>query len=320
VNEDLDFQLERAQGIGGSDVGAMYSIGYSCRRQLQYEKNGEEMDFPPVENSFFVRGHLLEPVIRSEYKKTAKGTVIEPPLFYQHPEYPWMCCHPDALLQTDTMLKVVEIKALGRGNFMKQRREGLDHEYILQMQHNLLVTGCDAGEFAIQCVDPWQREIFSVDRDPEITEQLITDEAEFWRQVENGPLADKLDPGDPRCQSCPYRVRCQGNAILDAPTKLLADGIEVDDSLAPLLTEYADAGELVDAAADLVSEKKEALELALLSRPAVRVNGRVIQRIKYPVERWDTAALDWLMARPGAAAFLKKYRKKSMHSRLTVSR
>jgi putative phage-type endonuclease len=271
------FLSERRAGIGGSDIAAVFNLGYGCRLQLWREKRGEKPDYPDQENGPMRLGRWLEPHIAEEYARLT-GRKVEERGLAKHPDHPELLVHVDRIIwdgDRPGMPGVLEIKALGRAMFSKAKREGLPDDYLLQVQHGMLVTGCTWGAFAVMNRDSGDIEHWDVEAEPDAQRMIIEDGPIFWSQVENGPAPELLEPDDRRCQTCHYRRSCQGNALIQIAAKDTGE-IPDDETLRPLLVEYDERKALHEEAEGLVDETKEAIRTAMGERTAVRSAGRPI--------------------------------------------
>src|SRR5438876_7558414 len=230
-----DFHEARKAGLGGSDIGAMYSLSYGCARALQYDKRDVPQDYQKDETPAMERGTMLQaPTIELYRRRTGRKVLTHEPMLYRmHPEHSHMLVHLDGLVVEAPPHKgmgVLECEVLSQFNFRKQKRDGLDLAYILQVQHALAVTDLTWGSYAILCPDPWELIWFDVERDQSLIDKLIEDEATFWASVQNGPYKDRLDPKDRRCGVCPWRRTCQGEALVTVASKEDSADLPRDES------------------------------------------------------------------------------------------
>ncbi len=278
------FLAERRTMIGGSDAAAVLNIGYGCRRRLIYQKWGVTPDFD-LDSPEMERGRAMESIIADKYQQvtgrdvTAVGT-------QRHTDYEFLGVHMDRLVRDQQRSDpgYLEIKCLGRESFHKTRREGLIEDYILQMQHGLMVTGFQWGSFAIFWPDGWKLEYFDVDRDEEIIEVLREEEIQLWKLIESkdpeSSLPERLPPSDKRCSGCDYLSGCQGAALLS----LIEEDVvfESDPGLAGLAAEYLEAAEIETEATLHKKSIAEKLTEAMGDRQAVTTNGARITFKAYP--------------------------------------
>jgi predicted phage-related endonuclease len=288
------FLAERKKGIGGSDVASLFNAGYGCRLRLWRDKREEVPDYPHDETDVMELGQVLEPFFAEKYKrKTGRNVVVlaEPVV---HPTHTELRVNVDRMVNDVTdenrNVGVLEIKSVGRAVFYKVKREGLPEDYILQLQHGILVTESEWGSFAIGSRDSGELLHWDVEKDDTICELIIAEGKAFWREVVEGIMPDRLEPDDPRCQKCEYRRSCQGNALIHidvAPGNKLVQ----DETLRPILTEYLERKALCDQAEELVEESKEQLKTQLGTRTEVMVAGKKVYFRPQTSMRGDFKAL-----------------------------
>jgi len=308
------FLEERRRGIGGSDAGGIYSMDFGCRLALWYDKRNVRPDFPQEETPEMRRGTLLEDDVVAEYEaQTGEQVRIDRSLQVSN-HSPFAIAHLDGWLDDlEDGLGIFEAKALGQFAFRRATKNGLRESYILQLQHGMLVTNTTWGVFAILSIDPWKLAWFRVERDDYLITKMVADEADFWRQVENGPMPEPLEtaPNDKRCHTCPWRRQCQGDKLLEAiPEKDREEEIEQDPTLAQLAEEYEEAKALVDEAESLKEEKRGELITALKGRNAVDTGAVRVYHRQHSQTRWDEKALTDRFKRDALfQTLMGKYRK-----------
>lgn len=294
------FLAERLTGIGGSDIASVFNLGYGCRKRLWLEKRSVPPDYPNEESGPMKLGKVLEPFIAAEYERiTGRTVLIEPCLRHQDHEY--LLVHIDRTLYDESRggpdnPGVLEIKAVGRAAFYKYKREGLPEDYILQLQHGMLVSLRTWGAFSVMSRDSGELAHWDVERDEAICAEILAEGPAFWATVENGPMPDMLEPDDKRCQKCPYRKSCQGAALMACED---TGSIQRDESLLPLLEEFRERQALAKEAEELLDETKEEIKTALGVRTAVECGDAKIYFRPQTARRWDSKGLetgfsDWL--------------------------
>ena len=314
--ERKDFLLERATGLGGSDVGALYNIGYGCRRQKAYEKSGTAPDFTRDMVPEFERGHLLEPVIAELYQRKSKRKVEIVPVSRRQ-DKPWMLVHMDRVTYAPENAGpgYLEIKCVNWRVFKQFKKEGLREEYILQMQHGLAVTGYTWGSFAVLSLDPWQFAWFDVQRDEELIAKLEQDEERFMDEVALGASTERLPIKDRRCSSCSYRATCHGDAMLEIVPQTERSGeLPERQDLAPLAYEVKEIQDMADDVDQMLTEAKGKLNDAIgEGEGCLFSGGRVIKIRPSASIRWESRELNKLYEAGSERLkeLLKKYRKMS---------
>lgn len=262
------FLAARKSGIGGSDVAALYSLDYSCRRHLFYDKSGQAEDFPREETKAMRLGTFMEEFFADEYSASTGRAVWSLPEPLSTGGV--LCVNVDRMVagKDAEFSGVLEIKSMGREMFYKTKREGLSRSYILQLQAGMIAANATRGSFAIGSRDSGDLIHFDVERDEALCKAIPDDAAAFWAQLQSGDIPDRLEPDDRRCQKCEYRVTCQGNALV----QLEGDGEVVPaPDLLPLVSEKIDRDALYDQALALCNETDEELRSALGDRQAVVV-------------------------------------------------
>lgn len=307
MNDRDQWLAERRTGIGGSDAAGVFSEGYGCRRRLFYDKRGIEQDYQFDETLIMALGNLMEPFFAAKYEqKTERFLSLSQSR--QHPEYPEARVNPDRLIfkseaertryEGDKVPRgdfgVLEIKSQGFAVYSKTKREGLNPQYIWQLQHALFVTGAEWGSFQIGNRDSGASSHWDVPRNREMQQELETEIPKAWALItSDAPLPDRLPVEDFRCSECSWRVKCQGNSLVHVSGK--SDLITAED-IRPMLAEYDASKVLFEEADARYDAAKEVLKTALEERPAVCLGGgdkdrKVYYRSQDGRSSWQSAEL-----------------------------
>jgi putative phage-type endonuclease len=315
-----NFLKERRSGVGGSDVHHVFSLEpWGCARRLWYEKRGVEPDYPRDEGGVLRRGTLLEPLVAEEYARATGREVETVGRALHHKEHRELLVHVDRLIAPDAdapvpeEMGVLEIKTANREMFYKLKREGLPHAYILQLQHGMMVAGCQWGAFAVLWPDQWKLLHWDVAGDPMLQSAIRTRCLEFWQIVQDGTQPEQLPAKDKRCARCEYRTSCQGKALLEAVGDHEDGDVPFDGALTDLAAQYLELRDIRDEADEQLGAIKDALHAALDQRTAVDATGARIYYRPVTSMRWDTRALG--KDRPELA---EKYKKPSVSRPLRV--
>jgi predicted phage-related endonuclease len=237
-------------------------------------------------------GQLLEPFFADKYAEKTGRQVTRNASVLRHPFHPELLVHLDGLISyaAERGAGILEIKSVGRAVFYKVKREGLPEDYVLQLNHGMLVADATWGAFAIGSRDNGDLLYWDVERDDEICSLILQEGPAFWATLATENMPPRLEPDDPRCQKCEWRISCQGARLIQIAEQA-GDKVETDESLRPLRQEYLERKGLADEAETLFEESKEELKTKLGDRVAVRVAGKPIYYRPQTALRWDGAEL-----------------------------
>jgi putative phage-type endonuclease len=287
----LDSIKDRTKGIGGSDMHHLFNLKpHGCARRLYYEKQGIEADYPFLGNNATERGNKLEDIAAKEYaEKTGRKLRKSYQCFRRGT---WAAAHIDRkIIQNENGRGVLEIKVPGERMFNQIKYNGLPEAYILQLQHYLLVTGWEWGGYCIFWADGWKLLDFDVERNETLIKEISSAGIAFWQDVKNGNEPERLPDTDSRCGKCPWRVKCQGQHILDA-VEDDREEIEYDESMEKVVEEYLQAKEIFSEAEEYLEDVKARIKGALGKRIAVQAFGSNIYYRPVISRRWNTKLLE----------------------------
>lgn len=183
----------RMRGIGSSDAAAAVGLNpYKSQLELWMEKTGRA---PPKEAHQGLDdprywGTLLEPYVALAYQQKTERRVRKVNAVLQHPTYPFMLANIDREVVGCAEVQVLECKTAGEFG-SRLWKEGVPEYVLLQVQHQLAVTGKDAADVAVLLCGQ-QLEVHRVQRDDEVIARLVVLESRFWEHVETDtpPPAD----------------------------------------------------------------------------------------------------------------------------------
>lgn len=171
---------ERAKGIGGSEAAA--SLGLSKRKtalQLYLEKRGEVE--PYVDRAWFRWGNLLEPTVRQEYAEQTGRVVRLTTKPLVHAKYPFIIGMPDGGTE-DGRLYEGKTARTAEG-FGDPGTDQVPRDYLLQVQHYLILTGLPVADLAV-LIGGSDFRIYEIPADRELQGMMIEGEHAFWQRVE----------------------------------------------------------------------------------------------------------------------------------------
>lgn len=180
-----EWREARRIGIGGSDVAAIMRLNpYRSPLDVYLDKLGE-LRQPEEDNEAAYWGTTLEDVVARHYAKVNAVTVKKNNHILISREYPHMIANIDR----DVFSRVdghygYEGKTTSAWKVSDWDDDSAPVGYVLQVQHYMIITGLPF--FDIACLIGGnkfvQRRIYS---DPDLQEEIIKAEAEFWARVEN---------------------------------------------------------------------------------------------------------------------------------------
>lgn len=192
-----DWLAVRKQGIGSSDAGAAVGLNpYKSQLELWLEKTGRDTTLPKAdphdEESPMYWGNVLEPIVAWHYSKRTTNKVRRINAVLQHPdpELPWMLANIDREVIGTEDVQILECKTAGI-NGARLWKEGVPEYVVLQVMHQLAVTGKQAADVAV-LLGGQTLEIHRIERDEQMIARLIELERQFWQHVETDtpPPAD----------------------------------------------------------------------------------------------------------------------------------
>ncbi len=321
--EQSDFMASRQNMIGGSDIGSLLSnqipVEYGCERRLFYRLSDYPADGPDTSTEPMMLGNVLEDAVRKGFEN-ATGARVDVVGLTKHPTINCLQYHDDGIIHphADSERKtpgVLEVKAVGREMMAKINANGLPLDYVGQLAGGQASHRLDYGAFAVGMREdllplvaielasklaghpipelPRQPKIvhFEMPRQDEIIELIESYAPKFWATLKNeSKIPPRLEPEDPRCGRCNFKVRCQGAAVMEGIQ--IEHGVPERRDLDLLIQEYRDRSALLEEATDLVNETQRKFKTALDKTTAVKVNiegkwKNIIYRIRKGAERVD---------------------------------
>jgi len=198
----------RKNGIGGSDAAAAVGLSpYKSQLELWLEKTGRDADLEQPDPNDTTHpvfwGTLLEPIVAAAYTQQTGNRVRKVNAVLRHPTVPFMLANLDREVVGVPGVQILECKTAGEFG-SRLWKDGVPEYVQLQVQHQLAVTGKEAGDVAVLlCGQSLQ--VHRIERDDVLISRLIELEAQFWRYVETDspPPADGSESAD-RALRCLY--------------------------------------------------------------------------------------------------------------------
>jgi predicted phage-related endonuclease len=316
-----DWLAERRRFIGGSDSASLFpeETKYGCTTRLWFDKNNRPADYarPEQEEKILKRGQIWENIVAlyfSEYtgmKVRRIGQRISK-------TFPIMGVNMDRQIVgvTTEQLKAafpnstdiqamegdcgpgyLECKTANPFMYAKMLKDGVPNDYVLQVNHGLVVTGYKWGVFAVLEPSFGEFSTFPYVWKPNLGQEQISRAIAFNEillTADKPPLPAVLDS---RCKGCLWRKSCPryDELLKGADKEFTAEGYVTDDSLAELVTDYLEASEIAEQKQETVDLIKGRIQEALGERTKVEVPSaaaRISWAPTKPPQRWDAKALE----------------------------
>lgn len=176
-----EWHQERMLGIGGSDAAAALGLSHwKTPFQLYEEKLG--LSEPIDETWDMSRGKAMEPLLRQHFADTYGVNVSVPTAAMVSAKYPYMRYNPDGL--TDDGILCEFKTARYSKDWGAPNSDEVPQEYLLQIQHGLIVTGFDVARPSVS-IGGGEPVYYEVKADRNLQEMIIESEAAFWERVQN---------------------------------------------------------------------------------------------------------------------------------------
>ena len=189
---------ERRKGIGSSDAAAIAGLapeGWGSALSVYLDKLGQ---LPERTTEPMRWGTRLEPAIAAAYQEETGVEISQPaPLIVRHPEHSWMLASPDRLAAD----RIVELKTCSAFHAEQWGEPGTDEvpeHYLVQVQHQLAVTGMDLADVAV-LIGGQDFRVYTLFRSEALISRLLEIEAAFWERVQQRqpPEPDWSHPNTP---------------------------------------------------------------------------------------------------------------------------
>lgn len=171
---------ERIGYIGASDAAAVIGMSrWKTPLQVWAEKTGLIEPDDLSENLAVELGNELEPFVATKFSKiTGKKVEVCPETIY-HPEHRFIAANIDRRVAGENA--VLECKTASAWKAKEWEGEEFPPEYVIQVWHQLAVTGAEVGYLAV-LIGNADFKIKEVRRDEKVIKDLIAREVKFWTE------------------------------------------------------------------------------------------------------------------------------------------
>lgn len=177
VEKSAEWKEARAKRIGGSDANMI--MGSKVFRLWQ-ERTGRIEPEDLSMNLNVVMGTYTEPLNRYFFEKIT-GLLTEPPSLVIHPEYEFLGANLDGICNG------LPWEAKHTGQFVSE--SNVVERYYPQLQHQMMVMGAPQAILSVFFGNS-RYQTFTVQRDLEYQQHLMTQEMKFWQCVETDTPPD----------------------------------------------------------------------------------------------------------------------------------
>lgn len=186
----------RKKGIGASEAGIVMGLNANISPyQLWLVKTGraEPEDLSNIPIVYW--GSLHEEPIAQHYAKTMGVKVRRVTNTLFHKEHEFMLCHLDRKIENQSKVLECKFAMFARDDWGPTGSDIVPLPYIVQVQHQLAVTGYEEADLAV-LIGGYDFRIYHFKRDEELIAKIIEEVSEFWKCVETDtppPLRDRTD-------------------------------------------------------------------------------------------------------------------------------
>jgi len=176
-------KLERKNGIGGSDVAAIFGESpYNSAATIWDEKISPEVTEDEKDPAHYQNiGGLLEPAISGIYAQKYNVSVERPEKMFKHPKYDFMTANIDYLITNRNA--ALECKNVGQYSKIGNVDENnFPIPYLLQCAHYRIVLDLDYIDIAY-LIGGNQFKCLRYVKNLELEQQIIEKEHIFWEHV-----------------------------------------------------------------------------------------------------------------------------------------
>lgn len=186
-----EWHAARLKGIGSSDAPIVTGDSPWGDLLTLYAVKCGIIDPPNIDTPATDWGIRLEDVVATWWSETQGKQVDKADHLLQHPDLPWMLASLDRYVYGESALLEVKTARYADEQWGKAGTAEIPPHYLIQVQHQLAVTGYDVAYVAVLFTGSDPRP-YEVPRDQQTIDLLTELEGEFWDCVQNGTPPDAL--------------------------------------------------------------------------------------------------------------------------------
>ena len=278
---------ERRGGLTSSDAAAVCGLSpWRTARDVYFDKRGE---FDEETSEPMRWGTRLEPIVAKAYEDLMGWALTVPPKLVRSVEHDWLLASLDRVCDgidsdNDT---VVELKTARMADgWGPSRTDEIPEHYLLQVTHQLLVTGTQSADVAV-LIGGNDFRVYHLERNAALCDRLFAIEQEFWTKHHLANVPPEPDWSHSRT---PELIALMGG-FEPGPAAIL--GADVHD----LWKQWQALGEVIKAGEQATKQRKllkAQIEHAMNGRvKAVFPNGEELYRAQRHNRGYEVAPFDY---------------------------
>jgi putative phage-type endonuclease len=204
---------DRIGYLGGSDAAVVLGISpWKTRYQLWCEKTGAEPapDLSSIDYIYF--GHLLEPIVASEFQRRLQKKVREKRMLVKHAKFPFVAGHVDRIVLNEDA--ILECKTSNAFDYRRWGESGGDHTdipeyYLAQVDHYMLTTGRSMSYLAT-LIGGNDFRYYTIERNAEREQRLLEALIKFWTLIQQDDPPEITNEKDAKHR---WKESAEGTAV-----------------------------------------------------------------------------------------------------------
>lgn len=293
IIEKTQWEQERYKGIGGSEIASVLGCNkYQSAYQLWQVKTCKVEPF--AGNNLTLWGHKLEDVVAQTYAELTGEKIRICHKHFSHKEYPFLLGNIDRLIVKNQNhgTKILECKTCtddtgtdgdgdkswGKGNVYHPVTKKILTEddcvpmnYLLQVQHYMLVTGYECADLAVLFMRTRDFRIYTIHKNEDIQEAIKVNGTIFWKCVLNNVEPDLTETD---------RLE-----IVNQMHPNDGDMLEADSDIEKLILSYKGAKEKEKEIKKEVESLGNQIKLFIQDKKGITLNGKTVATYSEPTER-----------------------------------
>lgn len=186
----------RKKGIGASEAAIVLGLNeHISPYQLWRIKTGRDQAPDLSDVPIVYWGSMHEEPIAQHYAKLMNCKVRRVTNTLFHKEHPWLLCHLDRKIEGQSKVLECKFAMFARDQWGESGTDQVPLPYIVQVQHQLAVTGYEEADLAV-LIGGYDFRVYHFKRDEELIARIIEEVGAFWKCVETDTppaLRDSVD-------------------------------------------------------------------------------------------------------------------------------